>query len=322
MAKQRFQNKISKSSLTLPVCMVMGTLVWFWNMAHRHLPLDVENIAALLAAMATAYVVMETANRYALLRVRSNMVVAVWIVGIVLMPFLHHWNAGWVAAMALAGSHYVLFGTYQDTQGAIVPIFHAFVLLGVAVLAVPQTIVLVPLMYWHLLVFMRCMSWRGMWAGVVGLLLPLCIVVGWSIVANDYSFLYGRYEDLVSSTPVAGQDYGWLADYRSGRTLALGLFTLLSLVGIVHYLRCYYDDKIRTRMYLYIYCLQTAACWLLIVCLPSHIDLLLPSLMLGSSVMVAHFFALSHSWVSNAFFCLVLLGVVALTLINMDVWMY
>ncbi len=322
MRNNRFQNKISKSSLTLPLCMVLGTLVWFWNLFAHDLLHSVGSFVTLLSAVVTTYIVMETANKFALLRIRSNMVPAVWVIGVVLMLFLHRWSAGWLAVPALAGCHYVMFHTYQDTNGAVVPIFHTFVLLGVASLAVPQMLVFVPVVFWHLLVFLRCMSWRGLWAGVVGLILPLCIVFGWSIIVDDYTFLLSRYHSLLSTQLFEAGSYAWMTDYRDPRTLFLAFITLLSLIGIVHYLRNYYNDKIRTRMYLYIYTIQTAVCWLMIMCMPSHFDLLAPSFMLCASTMLAHFFALTGTWVSNAFFCITLIAVVALTLINLGIWMY
>lgn len=322
MRNRRFQNTVSKSSLTMPFCMVAGTLVWFWNALANGPVYNVDSMAALLSAVVTTYIVMETANRYNLLRIRSNMVAATWLIGFALMPFLHHWSAGWVAAPVLAGYHYVMFRTYQDSTHAVVPIFHAFVLLGIATLAIPQTLLFVPLAYWHMTIFLRCMSWRGFWAGMVGLVLPLCYVIGWSIIRDDYTFLSDRWHTLMAMRLFPADGYGMLLDHRSPRALFLAFVTLLSLTGIVHYLRTYYNDKIRTRMYLYIYILEIAACWLTIVSMPSTFDLLAPSLMLCASVMVAHFFALTGTRVSNAFFCLTLLAALLLTLINMGIWKY
>lgn len=322
MRSRRFQNTVSKSPLTLPLCMVLGAIVWFWNMHVNGLLHSDGSLAALASAVVTTYIVMETANRFALLRIRSNMVAAVWVIGVALMPFLHHWSAGWVAVPALAGCHYVMFHTYQDCNYSVVSIFHTFIFLGVALLAIPQLVIFVPLFYWHLFVFMRCMSWRGLWAGLVGLILPLCFVIGWSIVVDDYTFLAGRWDSLLSTRLPAAEDYVWMSDYTSPRTLFLAFITLLSLVGIVHYLRNYYNDKIRTRMYLYIYVLQTVACWLMIMFMPAVFDLMAPALMLYASTMVAHFFALTGTWVSNGFFCLTLLAAVALTLLNLGIWAY
>lgn len=322
MRNRRFQNIVSKSPLTLPLCMVLGALVWFWNM-HANAWQDVAgSVAALFSALCTTCVVMATANKYILLRIRSNMVTTVWVVGLSLMPFLHHWSVSWVAVPALAASNYVMFRTYQDSNNSVVPIFHTFILLGVASLAVPQMIAFVPLFYWYLSVFMRSMSWRGLWAGAVGLVLPLCFVLGWSIVADDYTFLAGRWHSLLSTRLFAAEDYARMLDYASPRTRFLAFVTLLSTVSIVHYLRNYYNDKIRTRMYLYIYVLQTVACWLMIMFMPAVFDLMAPALMLYASTMVAHFFALTGTWVSNAFFCLTLLATVALALINTGLWTY
>lgn len=321
MRNNRFQNTVSKSPLTLPLCMVLGTFVWFWNIYSHQTEYSGEFTAVLLSVIVSTYIVMETANKFSLLRIRSNMVAAVWVIGVSLIPFLSHCASGWIAALAMAACHYVMFKTYQDNTEPVVPVFHTFLLLGIALLAIPQMLVFVPLFYWYLLVFMRCMSWRCMWAGIVGLILPLCFVIGWSIVIDDYTFLTDRWNSLLSTRLFVAEDYQMI-DYASPHTMFLIFITLLSFIGIIHYLRNYYNDKIRTRMYLYIYVLQTVSCWLLIVSMPGRLDLLMPSFMLCASTMIAHFFALTGTWISNAFFCLTLLTAVVLTLINLGVWTF
>ena len=109
MRNNRFQNHISESSFTLPLCMVMGTLVWFWN--GTSLDYDFENSAlwALFLAIGVTYVVFETANTYDLLRIRSRMITSVWVVLISMMAFVHFYHSGWIAALALAGRYEGMF---------------------------------------------------------------------------------------------------------------------------------------------------------------------------------------------------------------------
>lgn len=319
MRNNRFQNLISESSITLPLCMVIGTLVWFWNGNILSFEYSLSGTTALIMAIITTYVVMETANTYSLLRIRSRMIATVWVVGISLMTFTHTFSEGWVAALTLAGSYYVMFMAYQQHQ-PVVHVFHTFALLGIALLAVPQLLVLVPLYYWYLLVFLRALTWRGFWGGIVGLALPMCFTIGWSIIRGDFHFIYGRIENLLATGLFVKDDYTWMLDYKNPETLAFAFISLLSLVGIVHYLRNYYNDKIRTRMYLYIYVMQTIACWLIIICSPDMYHLLAPSLMLGASTMIAHFFALTGSVISNLFFYLTLAATLSLFVLNLGIW--
>lgn len=321
MRNNRFQNHISESSITLPLCMVIGALVWFWNGEKQAFDYTWSGVVSLSLATLTTYVVMETANVFALLRIRSRMIATTWVVGISLMSFTHLFSEAWIAALAMAGSHYVMFLTYQQHQ-PVVPIFHSFLLLGAASLAVPQLLIFVPLYFWYLLVFLRALTWRGFWAGIVGLVLPMCFVLGWSILRDDFSFLLGRIDKLMTTDVLVADDYAWMLTYQNAETLVLALVSLLSLVGIVHYLRNYYNDKICTRMYLYIYVIQTIAYWLMILLSPDLYHLLAPVLMLGASTMIAHFFAQTGTIVSNLFFCLTLLAVITLFTLNLGIWSF
>lgn len=320
MQNNRLQNRISESTLTLPLCMVAGALIWFWN-GSASPDFSLSAIAALASAVLTTYIVLETAGEYSLLRVRSDMIAAVWVTCIAMTASVHTFSEGWIAAPVMAASYNIMFGTYQKHEPVML-VFHIFLLLGAASLAIPQLIVFVPLFYWYLAVFLRCMTWRCFWAGIVGLALPMCFVLGWCIFTDDYSFPAERLDSLLSVELFSGKDYGLMLS--SGRTDALNLafITILSAVGIVHYLRNYYKDKIRIRMYLYIYVMQTIACWLAILCLPAMFPRLAPVLLLGACTMAAHFFALTGTLTSNAFFCVSVLGLILLTLINMGIWIF
>ena len=73
-------------------------------------------------------------------------------------------------------------------------------------------------------------------------------------------------------------------------------------------------------MYLYIYVMQIAAVWLLLLWQPDLYNMLMPLLMLCSCTIIAHFFALTGSIISNLFFVLSVLALGALTSINMGLW--
>lgn len=319
MRNNRFQNHISESSFTLPLCMVMGTLVWFWN--GTSLDYEFENSAlwTLFLAIGVTYVVFETANTYALLRIRSRMITSVWVVLISMMAFVHFYHSGWIAALAMAGSYYVMFATYQEHE-PVLGVFHTFFLLSVAILALPQLCILVPLYYWYLLVFLRCLSWRCFWAGLVGLSLPLCLVLGWCVITADYSFAEERIDNLLQTVIFPVERYKVLFSLTSVEALDFLLVSMLSLIGIIHYLHNYYNDKIRTRMYLYIYVMQTIASWLIVICAPDMWHLMAPALLLNASTMIAHFFALTGSIISNLFFCMTLAILFLMYIINLGLW--
>lgn len=321
MRNKRFQNHVSESSVTLPLCMVIGTLVWFWNPGTLSFEHSTTSLAALALAILSTYVITETSNVFALLRIRSNMITSVWLMGISLMTFTHAQSSGWMAALAMAGSYYAMFLTYQQHE-PVIHVFHSFLLLGLASLAVPQLLVFVPLYYWYLLVFMRCLTWRTFWAGITGLLLPMSFILGWSIATQDYSFMFNRINCFLSTRLLHAEDYAWMLSFQSAEALSFAFLSLLTLIGLVHYLRNYYNDKIRTRMFLYIHVIQTVASWLVILCVPNTIHTMAPVFMLGASTLVAHFFALTGSILSNLFFCLTIIITIFLLVINLGLWTF
>ena len=321
MRNNRFQNHVSKSTLTLPLCMVTGALAWFWNGSTHEFTISNSALASLLLAAVCTYIVIETSNLFALLRIRSSMIAAVWVVCISMLPSLHSFSMGWVAVPALAASYYVMFLAYQQHE-PVLHVFHSFLLLGIASLAIPHMLAFVPLYYWYLLVFLRCLTWRGFWAGTVGLALPVCFVLGWCILTRDFTFILSRWELLQTTRLFPADGYAWLMSYREPQAQSFAFVTLLSMIGIVHYLRSYYNDKIRTRMYLYIYVMQTVASWLMIVCIPDLYNLVYPVFLLGASTMIAHYFALTGTIVSNLLFCLCLVITIALFTLNTGLWTF
>lgn len=321
MRYNRFQNHVSESSVTMPLCMVIGALAWFWNTDTQSFGYSATSLVALALAILSTYVILETSNVFALLRIRSNMIAAVWVIAIALMTFTHTLSSGWVAALAMAGSYYTMFLTYQQYQ-PVAHVFHSFLLLSIASLAIPQLLVFVPLYYWYLLVFMRCMTWRTFWAGITGLLLPICFVLGWSFATSDYSFLFKRMDCFMATRLFFAKDYAWMMSFQSAEARCFAFLSLLTLVGMIHYLRNYYNDKIRTRMYLYIHVAQTIVCWLMILCAPNMAHTLAPVFMLGASTMIAHYFALTGSLVSNLFFCLTIIVTIFLFVINLGLWTF
>ena len=75
-------------------------------------------------------------------------------------------------------------------------------------------------------------------------------------------------------------------------------------------------------MFLYIYVMQTAITWLLVVAMPDMYSLLAPVLMLSASTMIAHFFALTGTIVSNLFFWMTLILTLMLFTLNLGIWTF
>lgn len=319
MRNSRLQNHISESPLILPTCAVFAAVLWFIRFNPVSFATDNGTVASLLLAALTTYLVKETSSINNLLRIRSNMVPAVWVMGITMMTFAHEFSVSWLAVPLMAYSHYLLFSTYQK-HNPVICSFHIFFLLGTSILLIPQLYIFVPLYFWYMAVFMRSLSWRAFWAGLIGLSLPAWFLIGWCAVAGDFGNVSNVLQIISNPHSVNPDSYTPYLSIHNIRTLTWLFVTFVSFVATVHYMRTYFNDNIRTRMYLYVYVMQIAAVWLLLLWQPDLYNRLMPLLMLCSCTMIAHFFALTGSIISNLFFVLSVFALGALTLINMGLW--
>ena len=101
--------------------------------------------------------------------------------------------------------------------------------------------------------------------------------------------------------------------------VSAAFIALLSFVSILRYLRTKYDDKIRVRMILYIYIVQTLLLMAFLVLQPAHYQTTMALLVASASPLIAHYFALTGSFLSNLFFILSLLFTAAMAILNL--WM-
>ena len=116
--------------------------------------------------------------------------------------------------------------------------------------------------------------------------------------------------------PIEWNPTGFLSLALSEQVSA-GVVALLSIVGIVHYLRNNYDDKIRVRMLLYIYVSQTLLLTALLLLQPAHYQTTMALLVASASPLIAHYFALTRSWLSTAFFIISLLLTAGMATLNL-----
>ncbi len=319
MRNSRLQNQISESALTLPVCAVVAAVLWPVRCNPLSYDMGVATAVSLLAAVFTTYLIMETNSANSLLRIRSRMVSTVWVMGISMMTFAHDLSVTWLVVPLIAFSHYLLFRTYQMHE----PVgysFHIFFLLGTSILLIPQLCILVPLYFWYMAIFMRSLSWRALWAGIIGLTLPVWFLAGWCVAEGDFERIVNVYDTISGMQTWNMDNYKPYMTWYSVRTLTWFFVTFVSAVATIHCLWTYYNDKIRTRMCLYICIMQLTAVWLLLLWQPELYNVLMPLLMLCSCTVIAHFFALTGSVVSNLFFVLSVLALGALTSINMGLW--
>lgn len=311
MKRRRFQNRVVESIFTLPVCAVFAAVMWWWPKGS----FSIDYLLGLLLCALTAYVILEINNVNALVRIRTRMVSCLWLLLAAGCGFLHTASAPLFATGCLVVSYSQLCRTYQRTDITI-QAFHAYLLLALGSLVFPSMLLISVLYGIYLFAYMRSLNLRAMLSALMGLFVPYWLWMGWCLWQQDFSPLLTHLSDVVDfRIPV-------LADYTSQPLSVLsawGLTSLLALVSIIHYLRNRYDDKIRVRMLLYIFVCQAMFLELAIFLQPQFLPFLLPMFMVSACPLIAHYFALTGSWISNAFFILSILLFAAVAVINL--WM-
>lgn len=303
MKKERFQNKVATSSITLPVATVMATLLWLSHGIYSY-----RLLAGWLLCGLTTYLIIEINNTNALIRIRTRLTSSMYLVGTGAMLFLHPFQAGSVAAVCLAISYYLLCRTYQQNQ----PIglsFHAFLTLGIGSLWFPQLLFLAPFYYGYMAVFLRCISFRVFWAGLIGLALPYWFWTGVSVYSGDFAPLAEHAREWLCLAPVTATGFLQL---NAPQMAAWVLTTLIGIISIAHYLHTDYSDKIRVRMLFYMFICQEFLLEAFLLLQPQHTGTLLHLLHLNTCFLASHYFALTCSRLSNILFIITLLSYAAL----------
>ena len=304
-------NRISQSLATLPVCLLL-TLV-FWWFPQRHYSHDY--LANLILMLLTTYIIAETNATYHILRVRSYMMIAVWMFGTTMITFLHPFTpegskeALLLATLCLASSYHILFRTYQKPN-PVVDVFHIFFLLGVGAAVMPPLILLVPFFLWHIAMFMRSLSLRSFFAALIGFALPFWAWITWLLWKENLTPFLDWWNALSHIGTIhyfrAVKAIGVEELIQAAPFLLMGVLTLWTTV---YYLLNSYDDKIHIRMILYIYIMQAWIIILLAVITLNAISFT-PLLLLSLCPLLAHYFSLCNTRVSLIVFWIALLAFV------------
>lgn len=169
---RRLQNKISESVLTLHVVAACTLVAWTlrgWTLSSG---------IALAVVVVVAYLLMEMDAIGGLLRIRSRMIPSVWLMLTIAFTAFHAYSPILLSVLGLALSFYFLFRTESERE----PVgytFRATFYLSLGSLAWPPLLLLLPLLLWSQIVFLRTMTLRSLCASLLGLVLPYIFWSAW-----------------------------------------------------------------------------------------------------------------------------------------------
>jgi hypothetical protein len=209
-----------------------------------------------------------------------------------------------------------LFRSYEKRE-AVADSFHTALCFSVGSLAWPPFLWLALVLLWGQGAFLRSLSWRVLGAWLVGLLMPYWFWVAGAFFLGDISLpvmhlisILSPWQEAFYWQPSVVENVRDLAEAHRAEAAASAFVLLTGLTGFIHYLRNNYDDKIGVRMRYYCLMLTQVVLSLWLLLQPTVFDKLFPMLVLVTAPTISHFFALTHSWFSNAWFILCCLALV------------
>ena len=309
MAVRRIQNKVAESRLTFPVTVLFGLGVWLLCGMIQH-----QWWIQFVCYALSTYIMMEFNRSNALIRIYSRAVSTAFVFLSGVTCYLFPSLEASITLLCLTASILTLYKTFQDKQ-AVGWTFYTFLLVGLITLLKVQAFWLVPF-YW--LVMATCLSslgWRTFFGSVLGLVLPYFYLAAIVIYRypGDFSPFTTHFLPLL--------DVRFPYDYSQiplPHYLTYGFLLILTVTGIIHFLRTSYNDRIRIRQFYYGFILFDLAMFVFIALQPQHFELFIQMAVIMTSPLIAHFIALTHTRITNiAFFVIV---ITAVALIGYHLW--
>lgn len=334
--KRRLQNKIAGSTLTLPVVGCAATLLWWWPSWD----LTVDGAVSWLLCAFTTVLFMEMSNASVLLRIRSMMIPVVYVALMGVCIFLHTLTPGMGMMPLVVLSYHYFLKTYEAPRESATS-FHAALCLSLGSLLWAPLLLMAPVMMMSQQIFLRSLSARNLGAWMVGICLPYWFWLPVAFLTDSTTLLVQHllavlgpfsqpsYWHCVLEAAMANDWNGFcvvitdtlgqrMAAHRC-EAVALMFVLVLGITGLIHYLRKNYDDKIRVRMSYYSLLVNQVVLAIWIVLQPSSFDALFPLLLVTVVPGVSHFFALTHTWLTNVWFLICSLFCIVLGLMGLQV---
>ena len=260
-----------------------------------------------------AFLMVELNNINALIRIYSRMVSCSFLAMSCMLCFLFPSTSGAITAPLIIGSMVSLFVGYQDKLAA-KPSYYGFLLIGLASMVFVHILFFVPLIWLLMAFLLQCFSWRTWVASILGLLTPYWFGCCWWAWQQDFTFLFNHF--------IALGDFARPLDFSLltvPQTVSLAVIMLFAVIGIVHYIRKYHDDKIRIRLIYGIFIWTDLAAALFLVLQPQHYDYLIRMMVINTAPLIGHFLALTRTrWTNMAFFAIV---AIVLIMTGFNLWM-
>lgn len=309
MTAKRIQNKIADSRMALPVTAIYTVLVCLVSgFITQHM------WAQFTILTVSTYMMLELNNTNALIRIYSRMVSCSYLMLAVMAHFLLVSVPYGMVQLLFIGFLLLFFRGYQDKRAS-GTLFYAYVMLGTASIFFKQVLYFVPVTWILLRTNIMAGNVRTWSASVIGLLMPYWCVGG-------YYLYMGETDQFLNSFSALWQ-FGPLADFSvlsAAQIVSLAFIVLVDAIGMIHFHRNSFKDKIRTRMLFEVFITLSLCIMAFIALQPQHTNFLMSMLLPCASPVIAHFISLTHTRATNIIFIGLLIAVVGITACNL--WLF
>jgi len=317
---KRTQNKVAESRKLLPFIAVYGILVWlahslFVPCSSSHTPLSVFHISHLITLVCivlSAALMIVLNNSNALIRTYSRTVSCSFIALTCMLGFQFDSISGAFVCLCIVAFYLCAFRTYQDKES---PgwIFYAFFCIGLASILFPLIFIFVPVFWLFMKFQLNSLSWRTFLASLLGLSTPYWFLLPYMLWKADFTLLQSQFSIVNSQFSILNPSF------TLHQLLSYAWIVILTMTGIIHFLRHVLSDKIRTRQFYGCFIWMSVLCVIAIPLLPQYYDPLIRLLIVSASPLIAHFLTLTHTRITDIAFKVICVVTLLITLFNL--WM-
>lgn len=330
MSAHNLQTSLTTGRMALPVTFTISVVCWvvvawlwpqgaapatdggpsLWTAFHaERLPQWALHAGGFVLCALMGYFLIGLNNAFGLIRIRASVQTAAYFLVLAACPALHVLDGGMVASAACLVSIYYLLGSYQSPQAA-AGVFHAFLYLGVGSLFVPRLTWMVPVLWMGAYQFhawgARCFA-----ASLLGWAVPWWLLLCYAWLTDQTTLWTTLVQAVVQAEAV---DFS----FSLGQALTLGYLFVMFAASALHCVATGFDDKIRTRSYLYFFIVATLVLFVLSLLQPALGVQLMGVLVIGVCILTGHLFALTRTRASNVFFIAAI--VVLAALFGFNLW--
>lgn len=303
------QNSIATSRRTLPITSVYGLVLCAFCMSG-----NLPSWAGVALLALSTLMMVELNNANSLIRIYSRMVSCCFLVLTLMDISLIESLNGSIVQTLMIAAYVLLFRAYQDKHATGLTFF-TFVCIGVASLFNIKILCYVPVLWVVMAINIMALSGKTFFASILGLILPYWFTAGYYVLMQQPMDILTHFEGL----------YTWdnLFEYECIETrqyIMFGFIVFLGIIGTIHFLRNSHHDKIRTRMMYELFIIMYLSTIVFIVLQPTQYDTLIRMLIINTSPLIAHFFALTKTRITNIAFCVISLAIIAITFLN--IWIF